>query len=55
MKKAETLFGLLKICCRGYRHPSEAIGEAECFFFDKRYIRYIIYKATSAMGQSLNS
>ena len=26
---AETLLGLLKICYSGYRHPPEAIGEAE--------------------------
>ena len=29
---AETLFGLLKICYSGYRHPPEAMGEAEGFF-----------------------
>ena len=32
MKMAETLFGLMKICCSGYRHTPEAMGEAEGFF-----------------------
>ena len=35
---AETLLGFLKICCYGYKHPSEAIGEAEGFFFAKCYL-----------------
>jgi len=38
MKMAETLFGLLKICYSGYRHPPEAMGEAEGLFFAKCYL-----------------
>ena len=34
---AETLFGFLKICFSGYRHPPEALGEAEGLFFAKCY------------------
>ena len=33
----ETLFGLLKICCSGNRHPPEAMGEAEGLPFAKFY------------------
>ena len=29
MKMAEILLGLLKMCFHGYKHPPEAMGEAE--------------------------
>ena len=52
MKMAETLFGLLRICCSGYRHPPEAMNEAEGFFLPNATL---VCKVTSGMGQSLNS
>ena len=52
MKMAETLLGFLKICCYGYKHPPEAMGEAEGFFFAKCYLEC---KVTSWMSQILNS
>ena len=38
MKMSETLLGPLKICCYGYKHPQEAMDEAEGFFFAKFYL-----------------
>ena len=49
---AETLFGLLKISYSGYRHPSEAMGEAEGLFLPNATL---LCKVTSGMSQSLNS
>ena len=38
MKMAEPHLGLSIICCNGYRHPPEAMGEAEGLLFAKCYL-----------------
>ena len=43
---AETLFGLLKICCSGNRHPPEAMGEAEGLFLPNATL---VRKVTSGL------
>ena len=52
MEKAQTLFGLSKICCNGYRHPLKAMGEAEGFFLPNANL---VWKVTSGMSQNWNS
>ena len=49
---AETLLGLLKICCYGYKHPPEAMGEAEGLFLPNATL---ICKVTCGLSLSLNS
>ena len=52
MKKAEKLFQISKIYCNGYRHPPEAMSEAEGLFLAKCYLSM---GGSSWVSQILNS